>query len=168
VRRDSTAGVNRRALLAGVAAAGTVSTAGCLGVVGRTGPVTTRYVTGERPGERVRVAAFEVCSVADPAPGEARIHSDWREAFDLTHPVTVPRDLHRRLTDEFDDVAYHVGHRCEGCSTPRLLRGDFNQAHLGRRVTLFYRDHPWATLVGTGPERDGMSYVEGVASECRA
>jgi hypothetical protein len=35
-------------------------------------------------------------------------------------------------------------------------------------VTLFYRDHPWATLVGTGPERDGMSYVEGVASECRA
>lgn len=161
--------MNRRRLLRSCGVAGVAATAGCVGSVAPRGVITFRAVLGrvgdperDRYTDEVEIFHDEVCD-PERGVGSARVHEEYADAVTLDSPVTIPGSLHDRLTEEFDELRYHVRHRCdlvgdgEGCSTPRVTRADFNAAALGRTARLLYRNGAWASVVTTS---DGVGPVE--------
>jgi hypothetical protein len=107
-------------------------------VVRNVGAIETR-----EDGRRYSVSLF-YRELDDDGPAEPQVHEAAEGRLEggssVDDPYRVPDTLHRDLAAEFENLTYHVGHRCPNarCSTPRVGRGAFNDLSLGTSVDLLY------------------------------
>jgi len=125
---------------------GGVATYAASRAVAKGGEVTTRLVGAieERDdGRRYAVNLF-YRELDDDGPDEPRVHEALRGRLvggsSVEDPYRIPDALHRDISAEFENLTYHVGHRCPNarCSTPRVGRSAFNDLSLGASVRLLY------------------------------
>lgn len=145
--------ISRRRLL--VASGGLAGAAGAAyaGVrsLGKEGTINARFVIGEDVNNGTLVGTTRILSVIGhiDSPPTRHFHPEYRQEFPEQPPMTVSPSLHRILKQEFDEVAYAVSHDCPdaNCSSPRVNRRDFNNARMGKKVTLVYHSGSHATIV---------------------
>lgn len=145
--------ISRRGLLA---AAGGV--AGLVGVgyasarhVARDGIINGRVVMGLDTADGTIVGQTKILQefLDSDGPPDRQFDPDYRQAFPAEPPMTVSSSFHRKLSREFDEVAYALSHSCPDavCSTPNISRDDFNGARLGEEVSLLYHSGDKATVI---------------------
>lgn len=141
----------RRALLkrgtaGGLVVGGTVATYAASKAAAKDGRVVVRHVDAieqRDDGRRYLVDLF-YRELDDDGSDDPRIHEALKGRLEggssLDDPYRVPDALHRDLASQFENLTYHVGHRCPNarCSTPRVGRGTFNGLALGESVDLLY------------------------------
>jgi hypothetical protein len=139
-------GLLRRGTAGGLVVGGAAATYGAARFAAKDGTVTVRHLGAieERDdGRRYDVDLF-YREIADDGLDDPQIHEALQGRLDggtgPDDPYRVPGDLHRNLAERFEDLTYHVGHRCPAarCSTPKVDRGTFNGLALREPVRLLY------------------------------